>query len=401
MRPVDHPVQALSVTAYTLTNALGHGRQAILAALQNGRSGLRPNDYLAALPTWIGRVDGVEKVQLPSALNAYDCRNHRLTQLTLEQDGFAAAVAAAARRYGNHRIGVFLGTSTSGIEETELRYDRLDGETGAPPADYRYDTTHRLGALAVFVQGLLGLTGVSQVTSTACSSSAKAFASAYRYLAVGLCDAAVVGGVDSLCRTTLLGFNALQLVSEVPCRPWDIERSGISIGEAAGFALLERPERSQSNLQFVGYGESSDAYHMSSPHPEGEGGVLAMRRALQTAKISADAIDYLNLHGTATPANDAAEDRAVLTVFGSRVPCSSTKGATGHTLGGAGITEALIACLSLTYGFVPGTTNTAVLDAALRSNVLLQPQEMPLGIAMSNSLGFGGSNASLIFRRNT
>lgn len=393
-------MKPLSITAYTLTNALGRGRLAVLKALQNGTSGLRPNDYLGLdLPTWIGKVDGLEEVVLPAELAAYDCRNNRLALLALKQDDFRAAVEGAIGRYGRHRIGVFVGTSTSGIEETELAYQRLSADGGLP-TNYRYDTTQRLGAFTSFVQGVLGLTGASQLVSTACSSSAKVFAVASRYIAAGLCDAAVVGGTDSLCRTTLFGFNSLQLVSPRPCQPWDAGRSGISIGEAAGFALLEKPQPGSAALQLVGYGESSDAYHMSTPHPEGKGAALAMQRALQAAGLTADDVDYLNLHGTATPANDVAEDRAVLSVLGSEVFCSSTKGATGHTLGAAGITEALITCLSLEHGFVPGTTNTTALDPSLSANVLLQPREAALRIAMSNSLGFGGSNASLVFRSN-
>lgn len=391
-------VTPLAITASTLTNALGQGMAAVRDALRAGRSGLRRNDYApVALQTWIGRVEDVEAVRLPAPLSHFDCRNHRLALLALEQDGFLEAIARASRGYGADRVGLFLGTSTSGIEETEYAYGHRGGQDQPLPAGYRYAHTHNLDALAAFVQALLGLSGVRQVISTACSSSAKVFGAAQRHLAAGLCDAAVVGGVDSLCRTTLFGFNSLQLVSAEVCRPWDSERDGISIGEGAGFALLEA--RTDSDLEFVGYGDSCDAYHMSSPHPQGAGAAAAMRQALDRAGLPATAVDYLNLHGTATRANDAAEDQSVLEVLGADVAVSSTKGSTGHTLGAAGITEALICCMALREGFAPGAVTTRVVDRELRARLLTAPTALPLRVAMSNSLGFGGSNASLVFRR--
>jgi 3-oxoacyl-[acyl-carrier-protein] synthase-1 len=232
--------------------------------------------------------------------------------------------------------------------------------------------------------------------STACSSSAKAFASAYRHIKAGLCDAAVVGGVDSLCLSTLYGFSSLGVMSERPCQPWDARRAGMNIGEGAGFALLESMDDGGAGVALLGYGESSDAYHMSSPHPQGAGAAAAMKSALAMAGITADAIDYINLHGTGTQANDESEDRAVMHVFGAGTPCSATKGGTGHTLGAAGITEALLALASIERGFIPGTLNSVQLDPALSAQVLLENRVVPVTRVLSNSFGFGGSNCSLV-----
>ena len=393
----------LVLTHYTLVNALGRGLAASLEALRQGRSGLRPNDYEAApLPTWIGRVDGIEEEPLPAALSDYECRNNRLARLALEQDGFAAAVAAAAKRHGAARIGLFLGTSTSGIEETERAY-ALRGADGALPADYRYRQTQSPFSLSAFCRAYLDLAGPALVISTACSSSAKVFATASRYIAAGLCDAAVVGGVDSLCQTTLYGFNSLELVSCERCRPWDARRNGINIGEGAGFALLERADASACTasgaVQLLGYGESSDAYHMSTPHPEGDGALAAMQQALSRAGLEPGAVDYINLHGTATLSNDRSEDRAVTRLFGSATPCSSTKGWTGHTLGAAGITEAIFSALAIEHGFIPASLNTEEKEPGLDANIVLRHRGQAVNIAMSNSFGFGGSNCSLLLGR--
>jgi 3-oxoacyl-[acyl-carrier-protein] synthase-1 len=387
------------VTAYTSTSALGEGLAAALAGLRSGRTGLRPCTMAGvSIPTWIGAVDGCETVRIDGALAPFDCRNNRLALLGLEQDGFAAAVARAVARHGAARVGVFMGTSTSGIRETELAYAARDPATDALPAGYDYRHTHNVFSVADFVRRRLGLRGPAHAISTACSSSAKVFAAAHRHMAAGLCDAVVVGGVDSLCLTTLYGFNSLQLVSAHPCRPWDARRDGINIGEAAGFALLER-DTGGDHIALLGYGESSDAYHMSTPHPQGEGAALAMQRALARAGIEAGNVDYVNLHGTATPSNDRAEDAAMATVFSGRVPCSSTKGLTGHTLGAAGITEAVFACLAVEHGLLPGTVNCEQPDPALSANLLRETRTGAVRIAMTNSFGFGGSNCSLLFGR--
>ncbi len=390
----------LALTAFTTVSALGRGNAATLAALIGARSGLKPCAFeQVPLETWTGEVAGADDRAVIERLAEFDCRNHRLAQLALEADGFAATVAAARERYGAHRVAVILGTSTSGMLETEHAYRHLDPVTGRLPAGFRLATTHNLYALADFVRRYLDLLGPTATVSTACSSSAKVFVSASRLIAAGLADAAVVGGVDSLCRNTLYGFASLDLVGREPCRPCDADRGGISIGEAAGFALLERPERalSHSGVALLGYGESSDAYHMSTPHPEGEGAALAMRRALASAGLEPQAIDYINMHGTASQVNDSMEDKAISGVFGTGTPCSSTKGWTGHTLGAAGITEAVISALCIQNGLMPGCLNARRIDPAFTSRILLANQAGTVRRVLSNSFGFGGSNASLIF----
>ena len=392
----------LWISHFTATSGIGRGAPQTLTALRERRGGLAPCAFdTVDLPTFIGEVPGVDAVRLPEELAAFDCRNNRLAFLGLKQDGFADAVAAAARKYGAQRVGIFLGTSTSGILQTELAYRRRDPTDGALPADFVYAATHNTFSVADFTRHHLGLTGPAVVVSSACSSSAKVFASARRMMAAGMIDAAVVGGVDSLCLTTLYGFNSLGLMSSQACRPFDAARDGISIGEAAAFALVERmPEHLDENaVLLLGVGESSDAHHMSSPHPEGLGARIAMRDALEAAQLDAADIDYINLHGTATPSNDLAETKAVAAVFGSSTPCSSTKGATGHTLGAAGALEAVICALALQNDLLPGGLNTQQLDPLLPLNYLLENREQPVRRVLSNSFGFGGTNCSLIFGR--
>ena len=386
-------------SSHTATTCLGRGRDALLSGLRAGRSGLAPCAFeTVKLDTWIGEVAAVDAEKLPDSLARYDCRNNRLAQLGLETDGFADEVRAAAARYGRSRVGVFLGTSTAGILQTELAYRRRDPESGALPGDFIYRTTHNSFSLGEFARAYFALEGPAMVISTACSSSAKVFAAAARQLACGAIDAALVGGVDSLCLTTLYGFSSLQLTSATPCRPCDVARDGISIGEGAAFALLERaPEIPPAGaLLLLGGGESGDAYHMSSPHPEGLGARMAMAAALRSAGLRAEDIDYVNLHGTATPANDAAEGKAVNALFGDRVHCSSTKGATGHTLGAAGAVEAVVCALALGNDLLPGGANTGTLDPDIPVAYLLQSRPGRLRRALSNSFGFGGSNCSLI-----
>lgn len=392
-------MQPLVLTRYSLVSALGAGVARTYQALRQRTSGLRPCDFPHVdFETCTGVVDGVEQAPVIDALAQFDCRNNRLAQLALRQDEFAAAVAEARGRYGAHRVAVILGTSTSGILETERAYRERDPHSGALPSWFRYRDTHDTFSVTDFVRRYLDVHGPAVSISTACSSSAKVFASAARLIEAGVCDAAVVGGTDSLCLTTLYGFASLELVSSRPCRPCDARRDGISIGEAAGFALLERADaaRVRRGVALLGYGESSDAYHMSAPHPQGTGAVLAMQRALASAGLKSADIDYINLHGTATRMNDSAEDRAIAQVFGAATPSSSTKGWTGHTLGAAGVIEAIIACLCIEYGFMPGTLNTRDPDPAFSSRVLLENRDQPVRRVLSNSFGFGGSNCSLV-----
>lgn len=386
----------LAITAYTLTTALGAGQAATLDALQAERSGLAPLRFRELpLATWAGEVAGVDACRLPDALADFDCRNNRLAWLGLAQDGFVDAVARARTRWGALRIGVFLGTSTSGLLQTELAYQNRQPD-GALPTSFHYAETQNSHSLAAFTARALDLAGPAFVVSTACSSSAKVFGNARRMLDAGWIDAAVVGGVDSLCLTTLYGFNALELLSPEVCRPWDAGRNGLSIGEAASFMLIERS--TDAPLGWVlGVGESNDGHHMSTPHPEGAGAIAAMRAALAAAGLQAGDIDYINLHGTATPTNDASEDRAVRAVFGAQTPpASSTKGATGHTLGAAGGVEAAISLLALQHGLMPGGLNRLSPDTDLQVHYLDANRSAPLRHVLSNSFGFGGTNASLV-----
>ncbi len=390
----------LLVSAYTLTTCLGRGLSVNLAKLRDGSSGLAPCAFeTVELDTWIGEVAGVDEQRLPPTLAHYDCRNNRLAQLALAADGFAERVLAARDRYGRNRVGVFLGTSTAGILQAELAYRRRDPRSGALPDDFNYAGTHNPFSLAAFARDLFALEGPAMVVSTACSSGAKTFAAAARQIACGTIDAALVGGVDSLCLTTLYGFASLELTSSDPCRPYDVARNGISIAEGAAFALLERAPAAATPgaVLLLGCGESSDAYHMSSPHPQGLGARMAMAAALDSAGLAPADIDYINLHGTATPSNDAAEGKAVAALFGEGIACSSTKGATGHTLGAAGAVEAVICALALTHGLLPGSPHTVTPDPAIPLDYQLRARAGRLRRVLSNSFGFGGSNCSLVF----
>jgi len=400
----------LAIRAYTATTALGTGRDAQAAALRARRGGLRQNDFGAAAPdgrldTWIGRVDGLETLPLPARWAQWECRNNRLAWLALQQDRILDAVSALRERHGAGRVAIVLGTSTSSIGATEEAYARLEGGNGGGevpdekrfPADLRRPFVHTPHSLGGFVQAATGLHGPCITVATACSSSAKVFAQAARLVHAGIVDAALVGGVDTLCGSVLYGFASLGLVSATPCRPFDVARDGLSLGEAGGFAVLERASPGNATPQLRGYGESSDAHHMSTPHPEGLGARIAMQQALQRADVAAGKVGYLNLHGTATPANDAVEARAVAALFPGTLHAGSTKGWTGHTLGAAGIVESVFALIALDDGLLPGTLNSADADPACGPQVRFDNAERPLRYAMNNSFGFGGNNCSLLF----
>jgi len=380
---------------------MGAGLAATRAALHERRGGLGPSAPEDALPgTWIGRVAGLEAVALPEPLSRFTCRNNRLAELALRSDGFAEAVLAARERHGPARIGVVLGTSTSGIAETEAAYRRRQPAETALPADFDFAGTHDLFSLARYVRARLGLRGPALTLSTACTSGARSFLEGAALLRTGQCDAVVVGGVDTVCRMTLQGFNALALLAQGPCRPCAADRGGISIGEAAGLALLQRAEDAPAGaLALLGAGASSDGHHMSSPHPEGLGAVTAMQAALASAGLTPEGIDYINLHGTGTRANDTMEDRAVSHLFGVAVPCSSTKGWSGHTLGASGALEAVIAAICVEDGLVPGCLGVEVPDPEFRADVATANRHAPVRRVLSNSFGFGGSNCSLIIGR--
>jgi 3-oxoacyl-[acyl-carrier-protein] synthase-1 len=392
------PLPPLAIRAFTATTALGRGCAMQLAALRGRRSGLRRNDFEHAPPldTWIGRVDGLEDAPLPAQWARWDCRNNRLAWLALQQDGLPEAIALLRERHGAARIAVVVGTSTSSIGATEEAYTRLDAD-GAFPPDLLPPQLHTPHSLGGFVQAATQLRGPCVTVATACSSSAKVFAQAARLIHAGIADAALVGGVDTLCGSVLFGFDSLGLVSRAPCRPFDAGRDGLSLGEAGGFAILERARPRDDALTLRGYGESSDAHHMSAPHPEGLGARLAMQGALDSAGIAPGKVGYLNLHGTATPANDAVEARAVAALFPASLHASSTKGWTGHTLGAAGIVESVFALLALREGVLPGTLDSVEPDPACGPQVRFGNAERTVRYAMNNSFGFGGNNCSLLF----
>jgi 3-oxoacyl-[acyl-carrier-protein] synthase I len=397
----------MALHAWTATTALGRGREAQLAALRERRSGLRRNDFGplhegATLPCWIGRVEGVEDAPLPPQFARWECRNNRLAWMALQNDGLLDAVARMRDRHGAECVAVVVGTSTSSIGASEEAYTRLEpGADGTPsfPPDLARPIVHTPHSLGDFVQQATGLRGPCMTVATACSSSAKVFAQAARLIESGVARAALVGGVDTLCGSVLYGFNALQLVSREPCRPFDAARDGLSLGEAGGFAVLERAGAGNQGLpQLRGYGESSDAHHMSAPHPQGAGALAAMRDALARAGIAPGEVGYLNLHGTATPANDTVEARAVAELFPETLHAGSTKGWTGHTLGAAGIVESVFALLALEHGLLPGTLGSTVPDPACGPQVRFDnARAARLRYAMNNSFGFGGNNCSLVF----
>jgi 3-oxoacyl-[acyl-carrier-protein] synthase I len=395
-------VNPLLLKAFTAASCIGLGLEETRDSLARQHSGLKPCAFeTVRLDTHVGEVAGVDDEKLPGELRRFDCRNNRLAERALRQDGFVDAVEEAAGRRGRKRIGVFIGTSTSGILETELAYRKRDPTTGALAGHFDYGATHNSFSAADYLRRRLRLEGPAMVVSCACASSAKVFGSARRMIEADLIDAAVVGGVDSLCLTTLYGFHSLQLCSAAPCRPFDVARDGISIGEAAAFALLERVPGTLDgdDVLLLGVGESSDAYHMSAPHPEGHGARGAMQVALSSANLEPGAIDYINLHGTGTPSNDRSESQAVTSLFGPMTPCSSTKGATGHTLGAAGALEAVISALALQNGLMPGGVNTACVDPTLTAHYIRENRRARVARVLSNSFGFGGTNCSLILGR--
>ena len=367
----------------------------MLEAAAAHRSSLRPNTFShVPLATWVGEVDGLD-APLPEPHAAWDCRNNRLAWRGLIADDFLEAVARVRNDVGAARVAVVMGTSTSSIHATEEAYRALDAE-GRFPAHMSRQAVHTPHSLAAFVQHALDTAGPCLTVSTACSSSAKVFAVAERLLRLDLADAVVVGGVDTLCGSVLFGFNALQLVASERCRPFDAQRTGINLGEAAGFALLER---GPGRLQLLGYGESSDAHHLSAPRPDGLGAERALDDALARAGLAACDIDFIHLHGTASAQNDEVEAALVARRFAAHTHASSTKGFTGHTLGAAGIVGAAFSLLALETGVIPGTVNSESLDAACGPQIRLRPAQGDVRHVLCHAFGFGGTNCVLAFGR--
>jgi 3-oxoacyl-[acyl-carrier-protein] synthase-1 len=390
----------LPITACSVFSACGPGTQSLYQALLDGQHRLQsPRLFDVDFPAWCGEISNDSLPELTPSLQTFSTRNARIALAAINHpaDGLRSALEQAIERYGARRVGVVLGTSTSGIYETENAYASLE-EQARVPDSFSLPNKHSWVATARFLQAELGLEGPCYVISTACSSSSKSLASAQRLIATGVCDAVLTGGVDSLCRLTMYGFKSLDIMSEQPCTPLDKDRSGISLGEGAGLLLVEKPHAMFSDcVHQLGCGESSDAHHKTAPHPEGKGAVIAMREALTQAGINANDIDYVNLHATGTVLNDSAEMLAMDQVFNSELHCSGTKGLTGHTLGAAGGIETIITWLSLKQGFRPGTCNLKQVDAAFHCNVNRDSEtDVPVAFTMNNNFGFGGNNTSVV-----
>ena len=378
--------------------ALGQGRDALRDALfaSDAPRGVAPSEFATpGQQIALGLVPGAlpDLGDMPVELRG---RNNALLRAALQP--LHDDVADAVERFGADRVAVVLGSSTSGVGESEAAHRHFLAN-GSWPADFHY-AQQEMGTPAAFIAREFGLRGPAHVISTACSSSAKAMASAARLLRAGLADAVVTGGADSLCGFTVAGFASLGSVSEARCNPFSRNRNGINIGEGAALFLMTREP---GPVRLAGWGETSDAHHMSAPDPEGKGAERAINEALQRAGLAASDIGYLNLHGTATPQNDAMEAGAVARTFGLELPCSSTKPLTGHALGAAGAIEAAICWLALADNpghRLPPHWWDGEADPALAPIHLVQPGEAsatPLQYALSQSFAFGGSNAALVF----
>lgn len=390
-------MRPLGLTAMGIATPLGRGKAANGVGLFAGARGafVARDDLVRERCVPVGVVPGDLS---PTPFPELDCRNNRLMQVVLDE--IRDATAAAVRRYGPDRIAVILGTSTSGIADGEAAFEQRE-RTGAWPATFDY-RQQEIGSLSQYAVRYLGLRGPAYTVATACSSSAKVFASARRLIRSGVVDAAVVGGADTLSRMTLNGFATLEALSRAHCNPFSANRDGITIGEGASAFLVEATE---AEVMLKGIGESSDAYHASAPDPAGQGAMSAMSAALVDAGLSGPEIAYVNLHGTATPLNDAMESKAVAAVLGSDVPASSTKPMTGHMLGAAGGCEAafLWLALSRTYNpdrLLPPHLWDAVPDPELPPlNLVAQGTRAPAdhGLSMlTSSFAFGGSNVALV-----
>jgi 3-oxoacyl-[acyl-carrier-protein] synthase-1 len=380
--------------ALGIVNALGRGAGDVSRRLFSGDTGgiVLEDGWLTAAPARVGRARG-ELAEVPARFADYACRNNRLLLTALAQ--IESAVEAALTRCGASRIGVVLGSSTTGMAEGETAMAAYRAG-GAFPPGFSY-VQQEIGMPAAFLARYLGLGGPAYTVCTACTSSAKAFSSARNLLRQGFCDAVLVGGVDSLCRLTINGFTALESTTPEISNPMSRNRCGINIGEGAALFLLSGDEAS---VELLGIGESSDAYHMSAPHPDGIGAEAAMRSALADAALPAEAVDYLNLHATATPKNDQMESRAVSRVFPGGVAASGTKPLTGHTLGAAGATEIAFCWLALQDGRLPPHVWDREADPDLpRLDLVGAERRFARNggrVCMSNSFAFGGSNASVL-----
>ncbi|MCS3512958.1 MULTISPECIES: beta-ketoacyl-[acyl-carrier-protein] synthase family protein [Pseudomonas] len=371
--------------------ALGRGQAEVSRSLFAGDcSGMRAESgWVPERTLPVGSVHG-ELATIPTELGQQSSRNNQLLlEAALQIEG---EIRQAIHRYGASRVGIVLGTSTSGIDEASRGIAQYLRDRHFP-SDYDYQQ-QELSAPANFLADWLQLSGPTYVISTACTSSARALMSAQRLLDLGVCDAVLCGGVDSLCKLTLNGFGALEAVSNARCNPFSVNRNGINIGEAAVLFLMTK---TPAAIALLGSGASCDAHHISAPEPTGKGALQAMRKALASAKVQPGQIGYLNLHGTATQHNDAMESLAVASLFPEGVACSSTKPMSGHTLGAAGALEAAFCWLSLAHGRVPPHVWDGQADPTLPAlRWALSGETLEKPCLMSNSFAFGGNNVSLI-----
>lgn len=379
---------------YQSTTAAGQNIDQLRKSIDTHTSGLRQNDLdRSDIDTWIGRVPSIEEIDL----GEWQSRNNALAAFGYQQGTIQHNIKELKDKYGSARLGIIMGSSTSSIDRTESAYLHL--QDGVLSEEYHQANVHNPNAPSLFMTHLSGISGPAMTINTACSSSAKVFATGARWLTANIVDAVLVGGVDTLCLSVLHGFDSLQLVSKNQCRPLDQYRDGINLGEASGFAILVRSneEHQDCGIKLMGYGESSDAHHMSHPHPDGLGAKLSMQQALSMAELEASQIDYINLHGTSSRANDLIEGKLIGNMFSEATQVSSTKAWMGHTLGAAGITEALIAVDALQRGVIPGSLNLQELDHELKLSVQSENINRTMNYVMSNSFGFGGNNCTLAF----
>lgn len=380
------------VTAFSVANGLGRSRTEVEEALFKGETGLVPPPIALPFTTFVGAIPG-ELPELPPEIRGYHTRTSQIASLLVS--GIEAELKRARERYAPHRIAVLLGTSTAGAEATESAYQHYIAE-GALPEGYDVFRHHTYGAVLHVVRELSGANGPSFMVSTACTSSAKPLATASRLIDAGVIDAALVGGIDTLCQMTLMGFHSLDALSPERAKPFSSERRGLNIGEGGALMLIERDGDALALLE--GVGESSDAYHISAPHPEGLGAKLAMERALALAGVEPAEVDHINAHGTGTQLNDKAESRAIVELFGRDVPVISTKGYTGHTLGAAGATEAIFSIMTLLRGEIPPSLFASPLDPAVEARIVLENERSAPKRVLSNSFAFGGNNISVCLR---
>ncbi|HEX7671011.1 MAG TPA: beta-ketoacyl-ACP synthase [Polyangiaceae bacterium] len=383
------PLRPCVVTAYSAVNALGLSMADMAAGATRGTTRLRPGSPELPIPTYVGGP-ALPLPELPGELAVHDARLARLAWLALAP--ISGAITEAVDRWGASRVAVIAGSSTGGIAETEEGYRHYVRES-RPPDGYTFDR-YSFDALVQFLERATGASGPRFVVSTACASSAKALGSAQRLLTMGFVDAVLVVGADSLCRMTLHGFGGLKILSPEPCKPFDLHRDGISIGEGAAALLLERTGTGWVHLLSVG--ESADAHHMTAPHPEGLGAARAMTLALEMARLDPAEIGYVNAHGTGTRLNDQAESDAIAKILGSRVPVSSTKGLTGHLLGAAGATEAVLTIDALVRRALPANVGLTAPDPGVTLHLVDRTTSSDARRALSNSLAFGGCNATVI-----